>query len=160
MVSWDLRARIALQLEGTGDALWRRRGPLLQAWMDLDSADLCGAGGRGFLLSVVTRIPQLWWLCVLSHSAMPDSPWPYGLKPTRLLCPWDSPGKNTAAGCHALLQRVFPTQGSNPCFLCLLHWQTGSLPLVPPGKLWWLDCPVSRPAEMSLLVASTCWESE
>ena len=37
-------------------------------------------------------------------------------------------------GCHALLQGIFPTQGSNPCLLCLLHWQVGSLPLVPPGK--------------------------
>ena len=26
------------------------------------------------------------------------------------------------------------TQGSNPCLLCLLHWQVGSLPLAPPGK--------------------------
>jgi len=26
----------------------------------------------------------------------------------------DSPGKNTGAGCHALLQGIFPTQGSNP----------------------------------------------
>ena len=25
-------------------------------------------------------------------------------QPTRLLCPWDSPGKNTAVGCHFLLQ--------------------------------------------------------
>ena len=29
---------------------------------------------------------------------------------------------------------IFPTQGSNPCLLCLLHWQARSLPLVPPGK--------------------------
>ena len=29
-----------------------------------------------------------------------------------LLCPWDSPGKNTGVGCHALLQEFFPTQGS------------------------------------------------
>ena len=36
--------------------------------------------------------------------------------------------------CHALLQGIFLTQGSNPCLLCLLRWQTGSLPLVPPGK--------------------------
>ena len=27
-----------------------------------------------------------------------------------------------------------PTQGSNPSLLCLLHWQVGSLPLVPSGK--------------------------
>ena len=30
----------------------------------------------------------------------------------------DSPGKNTGVGCHALLQGIFPTQGSNPGFLC------------------------------------------
>ena len=31
----------------------------------------------------------------------------------RLLCPWDSPGKNTGVGCHALLQGIFLTQGLN-----------------------------------------------
>ena len=30
-----------------------------------------------------------------------------------LLCPWDSPGKNTGVGRHSLLQGIFPTQGSN-----------------------------------------------
>ena len=38
---------------------------------------------------------------------------------TRLLCPWNSPGKNTGVGSHSLLQGNFPTQGSNlglpPC---------------------------------------------
>ena len=29
---------------------------------------------------------------------------------------------------------IFPIQGLNPHILCLLHWQAGSLPLVPPGK--------------------------
>ena len=37
-------------------------------------------------------------------------------------------------GCHAHLQGIFPTQGSNSRLLCLLHWQAGSLALVPPGK--------------------------
>ena len=32
------------------------------------------------------------------------------------------------------LQGIFPNQGLNPCLLCLLHWQAGSLPLVPTGK--------------------------
>ena len=50
------------------------------------------------------------------------------------LCPWDSPGKNTRMGCHALLQEIFPTQGWKQCLLHLLHWQAGSLPLVPYGK--------------------------
>ena len=33
---------------------------------------------------------------------------------TRLLCPWDLPGKTTGAGCLFLLQGIFLTQGSNP----------------------------------------------
>ena len=51
-----------------------------------------------------------------------------------LLCPWDSPGKNTGVSCHFLLQVIFPTQGSNSHLLSLLHWQMGSLPLAPPRK--------------------------
>ena len=39
---------------------------------------------------------------------------------TRLFCPWDFPGKNTAVGCHFPLQGISMTQGSNPS---LLHWQ-------------------------------------
>ena len=54
--------------------------------------------------------------------------------PGRLLCLWDSPGKNTGVGCHFLLQGIFPTQGSNPRFLYLMHWQVDSLSLVPPGS--------------------------
>ena len=44
----------------------------------------------------------------------------HGLRCTRLLCPWDSPGVNTGVGCHAFLQGIFPTQGANPC---LLHYR-------------------------------------
>ena len=53
-------------------------------------------------------------VCALNHSVVSDSMRPHRLYPTRLLCPWDSPGKNTGVGCHALLQGTFPTQGSNP----------------------------------------------
>ena len=49
-----------------------------------------------------------------SCSIVSDSLQPQGLQPTRLLCPWDSPGKNPGAGCHALLQGIFPTRGSKP----------------------------------------------
>ena len=35
---------------------------------------------------------------------MSDPVRPHRRKPTRLLCPWDSPGKNTGVGCHFLLQ--------------------------------------------------------
>ena len=37
-------------------------------------------------------------------------------------------------GCYSLLQGIFLNQGSNLCLLYLLHWQAGSLPLVPAGK--------------------------
>ena len=53
-----------------------------------------------------------------SHSVVSDSSRPHGLQPTRLLHPWDFPGKNTGVGCHFLLQEIFPTQGLN---LGLLH---------------------------------------
>ena len=39
---------------------------------------------------------------------------PHGLQPARLLCPWDSPGKNTGVGSHSLLQGIFPTQDRTP----------------------------------------------
>ena len=40
---------------------------------------------------------------------------PYELQPSRFLCPWSSPDKNTGVGCRALLQGIFSTQGSNLC---------------------------------------------
>ena len=39
-----------------------------------------------------------------SLSIMSNSSWPHGLQPTRLLCPWDFPGKSTGVGCHCLLR--------------------------------------------------------
>ena len=66
--------------------------------------------------------------CALSRSVVSDSvtPWTV-LQPTRLLCPWNFPGENIGVGCHFLLQGNFPTQVSNPCLLCLVHWQTDYL---------------------------------
>ena len=91
--------------------------------------------GCHFLLQcmeVKSEIGPLFYLwCVRACSVVSDSLQPHGLWPTRLLCPWDFPGKNTGVGCHFLLQGIFPTQGSNLCHLHLLHWQVGSL---PPGK--------------------------
>jgi len=57
-------------------------------------------------------------VCVLSCSVVSASSWPHGLEPTRLLCPWNSPGKNTGEGCHSLPQGIFLTQRLN---LGLLH---------------------------------------
>ena len=41
-----------------------------------------------------------------SHSVVSNSSWPRELQPTRLLHPWDFPGKSTGVGCHCLLQSV------------------------------------------------------
>ena len=49
---------------------------------------------------------------------------PHGIKPARLLSPWDFSGKSTGVGCHLLLQGISLTQESNPC---LLHWPGSSL---------------------------------
>ena len=64
----------------------------------------------------------------ISHSVLSDSLWPHGLQPTRLLSPWNSPGKKTGVGCHFLLQRIFLTQ-DRTCVSCigmkiLYHWAT------------------------------------
>ena len=60
--------------------------------------------------ALINRI-DLWvrvYACSVA-SVMSDSVWPYGLQLTRLLHPWDSPGKNTGGGCHALLRGREPT---------------------------------------------------
>ena len=43
-------------------------------------------------------------LLLLGHFSRADSVQPHIWQPTRLPCPWDSPGKNTGVGCHFLLQ--------------------------------------------------------
>ena len=49
--------------------------------------------------SPVHESEKWWW----SRSVLSNSSWPHGLQLTRLLCPWDFPGKSTGVGCHCLL---------------------------------------------------------
>ena len=63
-------------------------------------------------------------------SVVSDSLQPHGPQPTRLLCPWDFPSKNTGVGRHVLPQGIFPIQGSNSHLLhhrwilyLLSHWR-------------------------------------
>ena len=71
-------------------------------------------------------------------------------------------------GCHALLQVIFLTQGLNPCLLCLLHWQAGSLPesrldqyisgcfrISQMKAVAWL----SSLSQHSSLYINTCWQA-
>ena len=73
--------------------------------------------------------------CMLEvTSIMSNSFQPSGVQRPRLLCPWDSLGKNTWVVWHFFLQGIFLTQGSNSSLFHLLHWQAGSLPLAPSRK--------------------------
>ena len=84
--------------------------------------------------------------CTRAHSSVCLQP--YELQPTRLLCSWDSPGKNTGAGCHALLQGIFPTQGSNLRPLRLLLCQVYSLALIH----WRSPCAWVRLSNLKLMI--------
>ena len=57
-----------------------------------------------------TDVSGLWSVhSACTHSVLTGSLWTPGLQPSRLLCPWDSPGKNTGVGCHFLLQGISPS---------------------------------------------------
>ena len=81
---------------------------------------------------------RLFCVCakLLHASCMSDSLQPYGLWLARLICSRYPPGKNTGVGCHALLQGIFPTLGSNLSLLHLMHWQAGSFPSRHLGRLF------------------------
>ena len=68
--------------------------------------------------SLPTELPGKLTCTLIIHvsSVVSDSLQTHGL-----LCPWNFLGKNTGAGYHFLLQGLLPTQGLNPCLLCLLH---------------------------------------
>ena len=72
-------------------------------------------------------------MCV-SLSVSSDSLWPHGLQPSRLFCPWDSPGKNNGVGYHFLSQWTFPTQRLNPdlphCRQILYHQSHQGSPII------------------------------
>ena len=57
--------------------------------------------------------------CLVTKSC-PTLTWSHGLQSTVLLCPWNFPGKNTGAGCHFLLQGIFPTQTAGSKDITLL----------------------------------------
>ena len=68
---------------------------------------------------------------------------------TRLLCPWNSPGKNTRVGCHCLFQGIFPTSGLN---LGLPHCRQILYLLSDQGS----PVPSSR-QEFSRCFRNICW---
>ena len=87
------------------------QGPYAQAWLQGSNALRILEQGRS-----PDSCPQSQMLACVRAQSLQSCPTlrPHGLQPTRLLCPWDSPGKDTGVGSQALLQGIFPTQGSNP----------------------------------------------
>ena len=81
-------------------------------------------------------------------------------EPTRLLYPWDSPGKNTRGRCLFLLQGIFTIQGSNPCLLSLPHWGE----FFTTSTTWEAQerhiYPVGFPAHSSMLAWRIPWTEE
>ena len=65
--------------------------------------------------------------CMLSHVWLFETPWTEA-------CQAPLSRQEYWSGCHFLLQRIFLTQGLNPCILHLLHWQANSLPLSHLGS--------------------------
>ena len=119
--------------------------------------DRCPAGQDGVHR---WRCCRTLYFVTVSACSVAQSVGPCGLQPTRLLCTWNFPSKNTGACCHFLLQGIFPTQGLNLCLLSLLHWQVGSLPLSHQGSQNVIVKGLSghqSPQEMSLLRARG-WE--
>ena len=78
-------------------------------------------------LIVLGKDPGIAVCCCLAANLHPTPLWPHELQPTRLLCAWDFPGKNTGVGCHFLLQRIFLTYG--------LNLQNGNLSIILPWEI-------------------------
>ena len=91
----------------------------------------------------------------VSRSVEPDSLWPHGLQPTRLLCPWDFPGKDTGVGCHFLLlsRRERLTWDSPP-----LRPSPFSFFLSLTPKLNWLGSPVDSSPQVAGKAAPLLWQ--
>ena len=100
-----------------------------------------------FLAHPFGRNLQVGLMGQVSHSVLSDSLWSHGLYLTRLLCPWNSPSKNTGVGCHFLLQGTFLTQGSNPG---LLHCRQIFYHLSYQGSLPGLMGAISKDLKFSI----------
>ena len=113
--------------------------------MDWTHASCISCTSKGFLNAEPSGKPYLLMLCCSGLSHLVLSPCvPMGCSPPGSSVHGDSPGKNTRVGFHALLQGIFPSQGSNPG---LLHCRQILHHLSHQGSLWileWVAYPFSR----------------
>ena len=87
---------------------------------------MASVGLKFFSLLVKNVVVSIAKLC-------PTLLWPHGLLPTRLLCPWHFPGKNSGAGCHFFFQGISQPKDQT-CISCigrqiLYRWVTREAPI-------------------------------
>ena len=130
---WTVAHQVPLSMGFSRQGYWSRLpcpppeglpNPGIKPMFLLSPALACGLFTLLYLRSSLILISSVQF----SHSVVSDSLWPHRLQPTRFLCLWDFPDKNTRVGYHFLLQGIFLTQGSKLHLLPLLHWQVDSLP--------------------------------
>ena len=71
---------------------------------------------------------------MLNHSVVSDSLRLQGLWSASLLCPWDSPGKNTRVGSHFLLQGILLNHGSNLSTFFFFGYMACGILVPQPGN--------------------------
>ena len=91
-------------------------------------------------------------VCV-NHSVVSDSLRSHGLYPSRLLCPWNSPGKDTGVGCYSPLHQIFLIQGLNPI---LPHFKQILYSLSHQGTVIFNDWIIFHCTEVLLNPSSYC----
>ena len=89
---------------------------------------------------------------------MPNSLQSCGLQPARLLYPWDSPGKNTRMGCHALLQGMELSSLIGPALTCRFFTTSATwVPQKPNTCSFFLCKHLAKPTAIYVLCGECTW---
>ena len=99
--------------------LWKDNDSKLLSMIAFNKCSLLCVGPVTNSRHVLSFIHTVDTECCQVTSVMSDSVRPHRRQPTRLPCPWDSPGKNTGVGCHFLLQCMKVKSESEVTQLCL-----------------------------------------
>ena len=97
-----------------------------------------------------------------SGSVVSDSLRPHGLQPTKLLCPWDFPGKTTGVGCHysCILRSCYYCRGkwlhAGSSWVPMIEQASQSIPFLPATVIGSEICKYPRPANGSQ-AQRFCW---
>ena len=123
------------------------------------SGIILGVIATAWVASITAHMYQQSVVAVVSLSCVWHFCDPMDCSPPRLLCPWNSPGKNTGVDYHFLLQGIFPTQGSNlhleHCRQILYHWASSEA-LVSTIEMLLNPVFLFIPASLTALAQMSC----